>query len=65
MKILNKGRRAYVVNAESVLRGGELSPDKKSKYINAGETVEVTAECGNFLSSYRDIAVLEKEKKGK
>lgn len=65
MKILNRGRRAYLVKAESVLEGGELSNDKQFKSINQGETVVVTPECGKMLRTYSDISVLEEDKKTK
>lgn len=67
MKILNQGKRAFIVKPESVIQGGELSNDKKHSYINPGATVEVVDEVGEILSKYSEIMVVERKqpKKGK
>lgn len=62
---MNQGKRSYQVRADSVIKGGEFSLDKKTKSINPGDTVVVTEDCGEFLSTYSDIKVIEREPKKK
>lgn len=69
MKIINNGRRAFLVKNDSVLKGGEKIEGTEDVSINPGDTVEVTDKCGKFLSTYKEIKVLDgpakSPKKGK
>lgn len=58
-RLLNRGARAYLVSKDSVLKGGELKPNKEDVSFNQGTTIEVTDKCGKFLTTYKDIQVLE------
>lgn len=46
--VMNRGRRSYILDPKSVLQGGELSPDKKSIYLNAGQTVTLTKKSAEY-----------------
>lgn len=59
-RLLNKGGRAYIIKKESVLKGGELLQNKEDVAFNQGTTIEVTDACGTFLTTYKDVQVLEK-----
>ena len=59
MKITNRGKRAFIVKAKSVIKGGEKVEKTDDVAINPGETAEMTDECGKKLSSYPDIKVID------
>ena len=59
MKITNTGKRAYIVKAKSVIKGGEKIENSEDVAINPGQTVEVTEECGKILSTYAEIKVID------
>jgi hypothetical protein len=47
--IMNRGTRAFHVKPESIIKGGELSWDKKYACINPGMTAEVDKEIGDRM----------------
>lgn len=69
MKIKNtNAQKAFIVNAKSVINGGEKTTDGLSVYINPGDTVEIDDVVGQKLAdSYDNIMVIEaaKDKKAK
>jgi hypothetical protein len=65
VKITNTGKRAFIVKAKSVVKGGEKIEKTDDVAINPGETVEVTEECGKVLERYSDIKVMERGKKSR
>lgn len=67
-RIMNDSKRSFIVRADEVIKGGKVGQEKGTKIIPAGKAiVEVSDKLGKFLSSYKDITVVEiiKEPKGK
>lgn len=58
MRILNNGKRAFIVKKASLLSGGEKIKDSDDYAINPGETADVTDACGKILKTYSEIRVL-------
>ncbi len=67
MKIKNMNtQKAFIVKAEHITQGGEVTPDGLTAYINPGATVVIDDEVGQKLAaSYENIMVIEEAKKSK
>ena len=62
-RISNDARRAFIVKATSVLKGGEKIAGTGDISINPGMTVEVVDSCGEYLSTYhQEIKVISRPK---
>lgn len=64
-KIMNRSSRAFHVNPDDVISGGELSADKKYTSINQGESIELVKEVADKLLKMFPVELLDLTAKGK